>query len=138
VACPFFLPEQRLQGDWPFPQRLPLGAGWSGTCTAAAGAEVRPSEQELKTCCNLGYAKGCSRLPAERHADAVRFALAEEHDGLVHIRFASERDSLPAGHGELIYEMATRRWHTAHASACLLRMAECYIQARFQSREDCH
>jgi hypothetical protein len=129
MACPYFMPEQRLDGDWPFPQRLPLGAGWSGTCAAIAGSQVRPGEQELKTACNMGYAKRCARLPQDRAADAVRFAKGDERDGLVHIRFAYELDYLPAGHGELIYETATRRWQTPDANPCLLRMAECYSEA---------
>ncbi|MFZ0706729.1 MAG: hypothetical protein WAM71_14070 [Candidatus Korobacteraceae bacterium] len=135
MACPFFMPDQRLDGDWPFPQRLPLGAGWSGTCTAS-GFGIRPSDEELKTACNVGYARSCVRLPQERDADAVRFSKGDEHDGLVHIRFAYERDYLPAGHGELIYETATYRWQTAHDNKCLLRMAECYIEAQMARRSD--
>jgi hypothetical protein len=129
------MPDRQFDGDWPFPQRLPLGAGWSGICTAAH-SEVRPSEQELKTGCNVGYARACSRLPQERAADAVRFAKGDEHDGLVHIRFAYERDYLPAGHGELIYETVAHRWQTAHDDACLLRMAECYLEARLRPAAD--
>lgn len=136
MACPFFMPDQRLDGDWPFPQRLPLGAGWQGVCTAAANGEVRPSEEELKTACNLGYAKGCARLPQEREADAVRFAKGDEHDGLVHIRFCYEREYLPAGHGELIYESATRQWQAANSNPCLVRMAECYIEAQMARRSN--
>jgi len=127
------MPEQRLDGDWPFPQRLPLGAGWSGVCTAVH-SDVRPNQEELKTGCNMGYAKACSRLPQERQADAVRFARGDEHDGLVHIRFAYERDYLPAGHGELIYETARRQWRTQHDNACLVRMAECYIEGQMSRR----
>jgi hypothetical protein len=137
VACPFFMPDRRLDGDWPFPKRLPLGAGWSGTCTASH-SDIRPSDGELKTACNMGYAGACARLPQERDADAVRFAKGEEHDGLIHIRFAYERDYLPAGHGELIYETATRRWQTTHANACLLRMAECYIESQMARRGNSH
>lgn len=135
MACPFFMPDQRLDGDWPFPQRLPLGAGWTGTCSASSSA-VRPSDEELKTACNLGYARSCARLPQERDADAVRFAKGDEHDGLVHIRFAYERDYLPAGHGELIYQTAARRWQTGHDNACLLRMAECFAEAQMARRTD--
>ncbi len=80
MACPFFMPEEQFISDWPFPQRLPLGAGWAGTCTAPGHEGARPSDEELKSGCNLGYAKACSRLPVERHADAVRFALGEERD----------------------------------------------------------
>jgi hypothetical protein len=129
------MPDRRLDGDWPFPQRLPLGAGWSGTC-AASHPEVRPGDNELKTACNMGYAGTCARLPQERHADAVRFALGEERDGLLRVRFAYERQHLPAGHGELIYETAAHRWRTSHANACLLRMAECYIESQLARRGD--
>lgn len=135
MACPFFMPDQRLDGDWPFPQRLPLGAGWSGVCTASQAC-VRPSDDEIKSGCNVGYASACARLPQQRDADAVRFAKGDEHDGLVHIRFAYERDYLPAGHGELIYETAARRWQTAHDNACLLRMAECYVETQMARRSD--
>ena len=133
MACPFFMPDQRLEGEWPFPQRLPLGAGWSGTCRANA-VEVRPSNEELKTACNLGYAKACSRLPSERHADAVRFALGEERDGLVQIRFACEREHLPASHGELIYNSAAAVWMKTHNDPCLQRMAECYLETQTARR----
>ena len=43
-----------------------------------------------------------------------------------------ERDYLPAGHGELIYVTATHQWQTTNGNACLVRMAECYIEARLQ------
>ncbi len=82
----------------------------------------------------MGYAGACRRLPQERDADAVRFALGEERDGVLHVRFAYERDYLPAGHGELIYETATRHWQSTHSNPCLLRMAECYIEAQMARR----
>jgi hypothetical protein len=132
VACPFFMPEERFDADWPFPHRLPLGAGWNGTCTAAGN--VRPSDEELKARCNVGYATGCARLPEERQADAVRFALGEERNGLIHIRFACEREYLPVSHGELIYDATARCWQTTHTNACLLRMAECYVHSQMARR----
>jgi hypothetical protein len=136
VACPFFMPEQRLYSDWPFPQRLPLGAGWSGTCTAPGHDGTRPSEQELTASCNLGYAKQCNRLPRERHADAVRFAIGEERDGLQHILFVCERAYLPASHGELLYDKAHKTWLHPHDDARIQRMAECYLQAQMERRAD--
>jgi hypothetical protein len=134
VACPFFMPEQRLEGDWPFPQRLPLGAGWTGTCTAGSQSDVRPSAEELKTCCNIGYARSCARLPADRNADAVRFAIGDERGGLVNIRFASERDYLPVAYGELTYNIARKAWTTSHTDSCLQRMAECYVEIQVARR----
>lgn len=134
MACPFFLPEQRIESDWPFPQRLPLGAGWSGRCTAPGQEGVRPCEDELKSGCNLGYAKKCSRLPAQRHADAVRFALGEESAGVLHLRFACELAYLPASAGELLYERASATWLSRHDDARIQKMAECYLQEQLARR----
>jgi len=134
VACPFFMPEQRFVSDWPFPQRLPLGAGWSGTCTAPGYNGARPSDEELKSGCNLGYARGCPRLPAERQADGVRFALGEERDGVVRVLFACEREYLPAGNGQLLYDLTNNAWLQKHQNTCLQRMAECYMQAQRERR----
>jgi len=134
MACPFFLPEQRLESDWPFPQRLPLGRGWSGTCTAPGHEGERPTDQELTSGCNLGYAKDCGRLPADRRVDAVRFALREERDGVLHVLFCCERAHAPAGHGELLYEKATARWLVSHDDRCVQRMAECYLEAQLARR----
>ena len=134
MACPFFLPEQRFESTWPFPQRLPLGAGWSGICTAPGHAGARPTAEELTSGCNLGYAKTCSRLPADRHADAVRFALGEERDGILHVLFACERAYLPASSGELLYDKAHGNWTKQHEEACVQRMAECYLRAQLERR----
>jgi hypothetical protein len=128
------MPEQRFDSDWPFPQRLPLGAGWAGTCTAPGHDGTRPSESELTSGCNLGYAKTCSRLPADRHADAVRFALGEDRDGIVRVLFLCERASLPAGHGELLYDKRRATWLQTHADPRVQRMAECYLRAQTERR----
>lgn len=134
MACPFFMPEQRFDSDWPFPQRLPLGAGWTGVCTAPGHEGSRPSDEELKSGCNLGYAKGCQRIPAERPADAVRFALGEESDGIVRVLFACERAFLPASNGVLLYDKVSGQWNQKHENACVQRMAECYLQAQKERR----
>ena len=134
MACPYFMPEQRFDSDWPFPQRLPLGAGWSGTCTAPGHVGAHPNDGELKSGCNMGYAKDCDRLPAERHADAVRFVLGEDRDGVVHVRFSCELAHQPAGHGELLYRKASATWLLTHADARVQRMAECYLQAQLNRR----
>ncbi|SRR5579883_2589445 len=149
MACPFFMPEERFDGGWSFPQRLPLGAGWSGKCTAPGYEGARPNSEELKAACNMGYARSCHRLPAERHADAVRFALSApscakaaragapgggERDGIVRVLFVCERAHLPASYGELLYDKVSGNWLQRHDNACLQRMAECYLQAQMQRR----
>ena len=82
----------------------------------------------------MGYAKGCHRLPADRPADAVRFVLGEERDGILHVAFVCERVYLPAGHGELLYDRAQQAWVQRHDNACVQRMAECYLAAQMERR----
>lgn len=134
VACPYFMPLERFDSTWAFPQRLPLGAGWSGTCTAPGHDGVSPTADELTSGCNIGYAKSCGRLPAERHADAVRFAMGEERNGLLHVLYVCERAYLPASYGELLYDKANRSWTATHSQPCVQRMAECYVQAQLARR----
>ena len=95
---------------------------------------ARPTDDELKSGCNLGYAKRCGRLPAERYADAVRFCLGEERDGILRVRFVCERAYLPAGHGELMYQTASATWLQKHDDTCVQRMAECYVQSQMERR----
>lgn len=134
VACPFFMPDRRFSADWPFPHRLPLGTGWAGTCTAPGHANARPSDEELKCGCNLGYARSCGRLPADRHADAVRFVMGEEAHGVQHVLFVLEREYLPAGSGQLLYEIASGVWREPHPDPRIQRMAECYLEAQRERR----
>jgi len=130
------MPEERFESSWPFPQRLPLGAGWSGHCTAPGHDGARPTAEELTSSCNLGYAKSCSRLPADRPADAVRFVLGEERDGLLHVLYVCERAYLPAGGGELLYDKAHASWTKRHDQACVQRMAECYLRTQLERRRE--
>ncbi len=76
-------------------------------------------------------------MPADRHADAVRFALAQEGDGILRVLFACEREYLPAGHGELLYDAVSGSWLLAHDDPRIQRMAECYVQAQKERRGSC-
>jgi len=127
MACPFFMPTERiLGGDWPYPARLPLGAGWNGQCWANAAARV-PSEGELRDC-NLGYAK-CEHLPEERQADAVRFAVAAASGDIIVIRYACEREHRPGGCGMLEFNRRRMLWATQHPNPRLQKMAECFVRS---------
>ncbi|MBZ5524694.1 MAG: hypothetical protein LAP21_20845 [Acidobacteriia bacterium] len=133
MACPYFFPTRKSNGlYWPFPQRLPLGAGFEGSC--AAGTESVPSAEELRDFCNVGYAGRCSRLPSDRRGDVIRFSVAAEQDGLVTLRYVCERDHAPVEHGELHYELSSRRFRSAPADAILLRQAECYVEVYMERR----
>lgn len=129
MACPFFLPIERVEAElWPQRRRLPLGDGWRGCCMAN-GEPYNPSEDELKEFCNLGYARGCGRLPQERAADAVRFAMSPNGNGRAVVHYALEREHRPAGHGALEYDPARKLWNPGPADARIRRMAECFLAA---------
>ena len=134
MACPYFLPTEKAQDlFWPFPQRLPLGSGFRGSCTASG--EPQPAgENELQQFCNLGYARGCSRLPATRRSDAVRFSVGQDDGYTVILRYCCELDHAPVQHGELRYDCQSATWQAAHVDACIQRQAECYLMTYLEGR----
>ena len=133
VACPYFYPTERISLAWEFPARLPLGAGFTGTCRAGA-EEIKPSETELRDFCNLGYAGGCSHIPAGRGTDGVRFAVARDEGSRVVLHYVSECNHQPVEHGRLEYECEMQRWVAPLPDACLQRQAECYLSVYLERR----
>jgi hypothetical protein len=136
VACPYFLPEHELvELGFTHPQRLPLGSAWRGTCSVPGQNGVAPSEEELKNGCNLGYARGCSRLPSERTSDAVRFAIVRERSGEIEVCYSYERNYLPGDHGSLQFKLADGIWTAQGSPTHLARMAQCFLQSYLRRRE---
>jgi hypothetical protein len=136
MACPFFFPRQQIENSpWPHPVRLPLGAAWSGYCTAAGHEGEQPNDDELKGGCNVGYARNCSRLPADRSADAVRFSIARDRDLKLSVQFVCELAHAPGAHGMLEFDSSTGEWRPAHSDPRIQRMAECYVEAYLQRRD---
>ena len=133
VACPFFYPTERISSGWSFPARLPLGAGFAGTCRARAD-EITPSEVELRDFCNLGYAGGCPHLPANRCADNVGFAVARDEQSRIVLHYVSERFHEPVEYGRLEYDCQSQRWPAPMRDACLQRQAECYVEVYLEKR----
>jgi hypothetical protein len=130
VACPFFMPQQKLEnGSWPHPSRLPLGGGWTGYCTAPGHAGDVPESLLLENGCNLGYASGCSRLPLDRRWDSVRFQVTRTGERRLIVAYACERDHRPASYGTLEYDLPSATWITAHEDIRIRKMAECYIES---------
>jgi hypothetical protein len=145
MACPYFLPIERLEGSWLHPHRLPLGCGWKGQCTAPGYEGEIPSDEELRGYCNLGYAHGSARLPRDRAWDSVRFgaralgvsgndsaASRSNGDypsaGRIQIRYICERDHRPAAQGVLVFD-AQSKCEQAHCDLRLQKMAECFLQS---------
>jgi hypothetical protein len=134
LACPFFMPLQKLNGAWLHPSRLPLGGGWDGYCSAPGHEGDKPSEQELQEFCNLGYAAKCSRLPVERAFDAVRFSVARDQGSRLLLWFVCETGHRPANHGTLEYDVTRSQWISAPADSRIQKMLDCYVQAYLQRR----
>lgn len=134
MACPYFFPTGKSANIyWPFPRRLPLGAGFCGFCAAGA-QQATPGETELRDFCNLGYARQCSRIPAERPLDAVRFAVAKDGGSRILLHYCCERDHAPVRHGQLEYDCLSTGWLVPHEDKCIQRQAECYIAVYLERR----
>lgn len=132
MACPYFIPEQRCDTElWQHRARLPLGDGFSGHCCAQAES-YRPSEDELRELCNIGYAKTCPRLPAGRDADSVRFmarSSVSRGSPLVSIKYLLELGHAPVADGELRYDPAAGEWQSLHPDKRVQTKAQCYLQS---------
>ena len=167
MACPFFMPVEKLEnGTWPHPARLPLGAGWSGRCTAPGHEGEIPAQTALEEFCNLGYAARCGRLPLDRAWDAVRFSVTSgaqikrvqgspstgsktnDCDGtrglpnrIVQLRYVCERDHQPVENGRLEFDAGGARWVQRHPDDRVQKMAECFMEShmarrKFQAADD--
>jgi len=135
MACPYFIPEQRCDTElWQHRARLPLGDGFSGRCCAQSDA-YRPSEDELRDFCNIGYAKTCERLPEGRDADSVRFMARElktnggTHAALISIKYLLELGHAPVADGELRYDVAAAQWQAPHPDERVQTKAQCYLDS---------
>jgi hypothetical protein len=143
VACPFFMPIERLEnGHWLHAQRLPLGCGWSGHCTAPGHEGDIPSREDLRDFCNLGYAEACGRLPKDRAWDSIRFAArtvcADGHAatvGRIQVRYVCERSHSPAEHGILEFDAGTLHCDQPHRDHRVQRMAECFLASYVEKRK---
>lgn len=127
MACPYFLPTERTDDSaWVYPSRLPLGGGWNGRCTAPGHENEVPSTEQVRDCCNLGYATACAFRPLQREYDSIRFAIVRETEECVLVCYACEKDHLPASHGTLPYDKLTAQWQR-HPDPRIQKMAECYL-----------
>jgi hypothetical protein len=133
MPCPYFIPTHRRDDLlWPHPARLPLGAGFGGQCGAPGHCGAIPSDTELQDHCNLGYAR-CSRLPADRAADAVRFAVTREAAESLTIMWVLERDHAPAGHGAAECSRDGEKFFVAPADRRIQKQLQCFA-AQYRAR----
>ncbi len=131
MACPYFYPIERLSPSlWPHPDRLPLGDGFGGVCLADPNVRHRPDDETARQFCNLGYARGqCPRFPDNGAADAVRFMVAADLEGLIRIQYAFEQNHRPHRHGELQYDRRCCQFSAPPESPIFQRQAEAYVES---------
>jgi len=137
MACPYFIPTEKFgDGAWPHRERLPLGDGWRGLCTASHEEQIVPSDDQLLQFCNLGYAAQCPRCPTQRRYDAVRFSVARDRDQRIEICYVLEAAHRPGKHGVLAYDSGAGRWARSHPDPRIQAMAACYLESYFERREN--
>jgi hypothetical protein len=88
-----------------------------------------PDSAQLHDGCNLGYATGCTRLPAQREWDAVRFGVSREHPSRVCLFYVCEKDYLPGDCGVLEYSLTANQWTKSHPDPRVQRLAECFLDS---------
>lgn len=127
------MPREILNdGSWPHPARLPLGAGWSGACSAPGlegAAEALVDAVSIRDFCNLGYATACPHLPRDRDWDAVRFSVAGVTAEQITLCYVCELAHAPVEHGTLIYDLASEVWRDVHPDPRIRRLAASYLHA---------
>jgi len=128
LACPFFAPREIVNdGSWPHPARLPLGAGWTGTC-CASGNELAISDTHVREFCNLGYATACPHLPQERDWDAIRFSVSRASRDQITICFVCELAHAPIEHGKLTFDLTSDAWIDSNPDPRVLTLANCFLR----------
>jgi hypothetical protein len=95
MACPLFLPVSPLTGLPP--EAAPLGDLYGGECAAAPGSLI-PLDI-LRRCCNTGYARAACSRAGQANADATRFLIRADRDGVIEVAWASERNHHPVAVG---------------------------------------
>ena len=134
MACPFFMPTSSLgEPLWPHPQRLPLGGGFAGYCTAPGHERYSPTADELRDGCNVGYAARCPQLPPDRDTDANRFRVTQA-GAEVNVFHCSELRHAPVAQASLRFDLAAQTWTASHPDACLQRQAECALESWLAQR----
>jgi hypothetical protein len=135
MACPYFLPTEKFEnGSWPHPVRLPLGDGWKGLCTAPGHEGDQPSDEELQSFCNLGYARKCPRYPQAPFAESIRFAV-NDREGALAVTYVTELDHGPGECGSVKYDATAGAWITIHPDRRVQKMAGCYLESYLSRRQ---
>ncbi len=96
--------------------------------------EVTPTDIELRDYCNLGYAKGCEKMPEARFADCVRFALSKDEGTRILLQYVYERAHEPINHGVVEYDCVAHHWIVPLSDEIVQRQAECFLSSYLERR----
>jgi hypothetical protein len=118
MPCPLFLPASPLTG---------FKSLHGGECAAQPGASI--PVDTLRRCCNTGYARAACGHAAQSDADAFRFLIKSNRDGVVGVAWSIERDHHPVAVGTLA--VGTQRMTDA-AEGPLERQARACAAAYFR------
>jgi len=90
----------------------------------------------MQQLCNLGYAREkCPRFPGDG-ADAVRFSISRDQDGIIGIYWVVEKDHLPFAHGPLEYSREAACFIPPHIDDRVAQQAQAYINSYLRRKED--
>ena len=133
------MPVSRFGDDlWIVPPRLPLNDAFRGVCRAGEpsnGDAFEPLEKLQRELCNCGYARGwCERFPADSAADAVRFSILDDADGIVRLVYVLEREYAPVEHGIVEYSIPESR-PISDPSELLAAQARAFLEAYIRNRK---
>jgi hypothetical protein len=113
MPCPLFLPASPLIGSSLIDSSLigltteasSPGDLYGGECAAQPGVLIPVGM--LRRCCNTGYARAACEHAAQSDADAFRFLIKSNRDGVVGVAWSSERNHHPVAVGILLVTNAT-------------------------------
>jgi hypothetical protein len=83
----------------------PLSDLYGGECAAEVGALI-PTDI-LRQCCNSGYARDTCPRAAQSDADAFRFLVKANRNGVIDVAWSSERNHHPVAVGTLVVDCKT-------------------------------
>lgn len=105
-----------------------------GQC-CAGDEPVQPSHDDMREGCNMGYALSCDRLPRQRTADAIRFAVVKDAGTSITLGFVCEANHLPGECGTFDFSTVQQTWTIAPVDTRMRKMAECYLESYLLVRQ---
>jgi hypothetical protein len=104
----------------------PLEDIYGGGCAAETDALI--PVDVLRQCCNAGYARDSCGRAAQSDADAFRFLIKANRDGVVDVAWSSERNHHPIAVGTLTVDCRNRSMQTGPLELQARAYAAAYLR----------